>query len=496
MSYTMGTKTLVGLGVVLVLLGCGGWAASRHAAPLLEREAWLAFEQKTLARMSELDTALVKAERGPAGPGSQGLERLTAAAQAVRDNLRELRAAAAGNPARQRQLDAFGDLIGRRLALLRETARRGGDPAADGAGAGGGRARSARLGGETRDVLARLRAGGGEALARWDERAAAGARNLLGVVDLANGVAFLLVALAVLMLRREVKGREQAQAALCQAHRRLEEQFRQAQKMEVIGLLAAGVAHDFNNVLTIILCCGEAARRRLPPGDPSRQFLDEIGRAGEQAAALARQLVAFGRQQAPQPEVVNLNAVVVELEGMLRRLLGKRVEVDTELDPTLGPVRAVPGELAQVLLNLVVNARDAMPDGGRLTLVTRRADSGPAGVGSGAAAGPGPWVVLSVRDTGCGMDAATRARAFEPFFTTKGSRGSGLGLATVWGIVRQCGGHVSVASEPGRGTTFTVYLPACPGRPQHREHHGGQRPAEGAAACPLSHCFGPVRGRQ
>jgi PAS domain S-box-containing protein len=241
---------------------------------------------------------------------------------------------------------------------------------------------------------------------------------------------------------------------------RLEEQLRQAQKMEAVGRLAGGIAHDFNNLLCVITGYSEMALLGMPADAPLRPFLTEINKAGNRAAALTRQLLAFGRKQLLAPKVLDLNALVRDTEGMLRRLIGEDIEFTAVLDANLPPVKADPNQLEQVLMNLVVNARDALPQGGRLEVRTRRVSPSTPDASGDREARPEPWAVLSVADTGCGMDEATRARIFEPFFTTKEvGKGTGLGLAMVYGIVNQSGGHIEVESAPGRGTTFRVWLP-------------------------------------
>ena len=255
-------------------------------------------------------------------------------------------------------------------------------------------------------------------------------------------------------------------------HRKLEGQLRESQKLEAIGRLAGGVAHDFNNLLTVVLGHTGFAIETTREGEPLRADLEAIQKAGERAAALTRQLLAFSRRQVLEPDVLNLNTVVTSVESMLRRLLGEDIEIVTRLDDDLGNVLVDPGQLEQVLMNLAVNARDAMPSGGRLTLATENVEIDEDFTEGHLAVDPGEFVMLAVTDTGCGMDAATRAQIFEPFFTTKEKgKGTGLGLSTVFGIVKQSGGGVWVYSEAGQGTTFKVFLPrvvAAASKPKHR----------------------------
>lgn len=241
--------------------------------------------------------------------------------------------------------------------------------------------------------------------------------------------------------------------------RSLEAQFRQAQKMEAVGRLAGGVAHDFNNLLTAIAGYADFVTQSLPVDDPVQLDVDEIRKAGARATALTRQLLAFSRQQVLEPRVLGLNELVRGLEHMLQRLLGEDIDLVTALGEDTGNVKADPGQLEQVIVNLAVNARDAMPDGGKLTIETALVEMHESHEQEFAAMPPGRYALLAVSDTGVGMDESTRSQIFEPFFTTKGpGKGTGLGLSTVYGIVSQSGGFVSVYSEPGHGSTFKVYL--------------------------------------
>jgi signal transduction histidine kinase/CheY-like chemotaxis protein len=317
-------------------------------------------------------------------------------------------------------------------------------------------------------------------------------RIIIWTISLAGGLVLALILLPLLRqafknkvaqarrLEHEAYARtlEQEVAERTRDLAQVQSQLVQAQKMEAIGRLAGGIAHDFNNLLTVIAGQGEKLLDRLPPGD-GLQEVHLIQKTAERAATLTQQLLAFSRKQILQPRELHLNVVVAELLPMLRRVVSEDIELLPELDPASGYVKADPGQLQQVIMNLTVNARDAMPNGGKLFLTARdvEVDEGYARLHPGVQ--PGPYVMLSVRDTGNGMDPNTQAHIFEPFFTTKDhGKGTGLGLATVHGIIEQSGGHISVQSERGRGATFNVYLPRI--RPAVRKPEVDRPPAAAA----------------
>jgi PAS domain S-box-containing protein len=301
------------------------------------------------------------------------------------------------------------------------------------------------------------------------------------IVPLDDGVAIAV---------RDTTARHEAEADL---HRR-EEQVRQSQKMEAIGRLAGGVAHDFNNLLTVIRGHGELVLRKLTVDHPMRRNLLEIGLASERAAALTHQLLAFSRKQVLQPRILDLGEVVERMSTLLQRLIGEDVELVTRRRGDLGSVRADPAQMEQVIINLAVNARDAMPRGGQLTLELANVELDETFAHRHAGMTPGPYVVFSVTDTGHGMDEDTKARIFEPFFTTKeAGKGTGLGLPTVYGVVKQSGGFIWVYSEPGRGTTFKIHLPRVDQAPELLSPRPGKAAVHGTETVLLVEDEGSVR---
>ncbi len=295
-------------------------------------------------------------------------------------------------------------------------------------------------------------------------------------------------------LRRVIEnavGRFDEQGELVEIHgfliddterRKAEEQLRQAQKIEAIGQLAGGVAHDFNNLLGVIIGYSDLLRKDLGHAHPGQARLEQIRKAADRAAGLTRQLLAFSRKQVLEPQVLDLNAVVSDVEKMLRRLIGEHIQLVSELGQDLGRAKVDPGQLEQVIVNLAVNARDAMPGGGRLIIETDNVDLDDSYARTHPGARPGPQVMLAVSDTGRGMDAETLSHVFEPFFTTKEpGKGTGLGLATVYGIVKQSGGFIAVYSEPGRGSTFKIYLPRVEGDAAARPSRADKERAAGGS---------------
>ena len=262
--------------------------------------------------------------------------------------------------------------------------------------------------------------------------------------------------------------------------RRLEEQLRQSQKMDAIGRLSGGVAHDFNNLLGVIIGYAEILQERILESDSMRAPVDQIIKAGNRASSLTKQLLAFSRQQVLEPKILLLNAVVSDTEKMLRRLIGEDIELLTSLDPALGKIRADQGQIEQVIMNLAVNARDAMPEGGRLVIETSNFEIDDKFTRRYAyPVLPGSYVLLTVSDNGIGMDTATQQRIFEPFFTTKEKgKGTGLGLSTVYGVVKQSGGYIDVVSTRGKGTTFNIYLPRAGQNAVETKTIGPDRPEE------------------
>jgi PAS domain S-box-containing protein len=284
--------------------------------------------------------------------------------------------------------------------------------------------------------------------------------------------------IGLVCIARDVTERIATQDAL----RKLEQQLLQSQKMEAIGQLAGGVAHDFNNLLSVIMGYGELVLQECPEEDERRADLVELLGASQRAAALTRQLLAFSRRQVVQPEIVDLNAIVANVEKMLRRIIGEDIEMRTQFRPPRANIRADPSQIEQILLNLTVNARDAMPEGGKISVATADVSLGPEYAQQHPGVSAGNYVELSFQDTGSGMDVETQKRIFEPFFTTKPiGKGTGLGLATIYGIVQQCGGHIRVESDVGKGTRFRILFPKPPAtNVEPVVRRGSMRPPSGA----------------
>jgi len=298
---------------------------------------------------------------------------------------------------------------------------------------------------------------------RRDERAAPDFFDIRHVLK--NGKS---IEVDMLMHRIQYGGKKAMLVVPQDATRRhhLEEQLRQAQKMEAVGMLAGGIAHDFNNLLTIINGYSQMVLGNLPEGDDNRNSVEQIMKAGERAAELTHQLLTFSRRQVVRPKVLDLNTVVTATAVMLRRLIGEHIELRIVVGPHLAKIHADAGQLHQVILNLAVNSRDAMPNGGTLILETQNVELGEAYGGANATIRPGHYVMLAVTDTGIGMDEQTRSRLFEPFFTTKSQgQGTGLGLSTVYGIVKQSNCEIVVYSEPGHGTCVKIYFPVVTEEP-------------------------------
>jgi two-component system, cell cycle sensor histidine kinase and response regulator CckA len=282
-----------------------------------------------------------------------------------------------------------------------------------------------------------------------------------------EGTRFLLVTITALEVPENGRYRFAYCATDVTEQKRLENHFLKIQKMESIGALAGGIAHDFNNVLTIINTCCDLLISELGPSDSMLENLSQIRDATLRGESLCSQLLAFGRRQVLQPKVLSLNEIVRRAAGLLRRVVGDEIRFRVVSQPDLWMVRADPGQLDQVVMNLVLNARDAMPQGGELTLETANAEFDDSYAANHPGAAPGRYAMLAVSDTGTGIDPEIRARVFEPFFSTKGpGKGTGLGLSTVYGIIKQSGGFIGLHSEPGLGTTFEIFLPRAEGVPQ------------------------------
>jgi PAS domain S-box-containing protein len=279
------------------------------------------------------------------------------------------------------------------------------------------------------------------------------------------------------IVSRDITERKKSEEAL----RDSQEQLRLSQKLEAIGQLAGGVAHDFNNMLTVISGYSELLLRQCPENSSMAEKIEEIRKAAKRSADLTRQLLAFSRKQVLQPEVIDLNSLIENMRKMLVRLIGEDIEIITALRPGIGKINADPGQIEQVVMNLVVNARDAMSDGGRIVIETTDVDLDEAYASARVGVKAGPYVMLAISDTGCGIDAETQKHIFEPYFTTKElGKGTGLGLSTVYGIVKQSEGNIWIQSEVGKGTTFNIYLPRTEARMELPRRNSEARQQKGS----------------
>ncbi|MDE3019483.1 MAG: CHASE3 domain-containing protein, partial [Nitrospirota bacterium] len=377
------------------------------------------------------------------------------AGPSVRDHLLRLRTLTTDNPLQQRQLDSLEPLIAYTLTEFRRTTDlrrvKGFDAALRSVVYGPAKYKIEDI----ERLIATMERANRTRLQEEVQEAQANTRQTAVTFAATALIAFTLLWFIYRRLHRYIQARDHAEEAL----RVSEANLRQSQKMEAVGRLAGGIAHDFNNLLTVITGYSEVLLKKPDMSDRQRKYVEQIKQAGNRAAALTSQLLAFSRRQVLQPKVLDLNESITAISAMLQRLIGEDIRLTLALGQ-IGAVTADPGQIDQVLLNLAANARDAMPQGGTLTIETApvELDENYASRHPGAQAGP--HVMLAASDTGCGMDSETLAHIYEPFFTTKEpGKGTGLGLSTVYGIVKQSGGSIWVYSEPGLGTTFKVYLP-------------------------------------
>ncbi len=490
MSAALTRKVLIAFGGALILLGLIGLFSWRSTHRLTEASVQATHVHQIHVAVDRLTTALDEAEAQRCEYVRTGEASHREAFRAVRelagDHLRELRNLVGAGSEQGHRLEAVERAVAEKLALLERSFKLRGRNRFDMRGQWALTVRLRESAHGLRRGLEEVKVEEGARLARWQARAQDAAGQTFVLIDVGNLFALAGVGLAVFGIRRDLKAWGRSEGDLRQAHRQtveeveqqrgqlavvherldeqanrcrqLEDRCRQTEKLSTVGRMTGEVAHDFNNLLTVILNCAAVIHARLTVGEPIRELAGHVVQAGEKATALTRRLLAFTRNRPTRPGPLDLTAVVAEMATLARYLIGRKIEVTTALAADLRPVLADRGQMEQVVLNLIVNARDAMPDGGRLLLQTRN-------LGAEEAKPLSRGVLLAVADTGCGMDEATQARVFEPLFTTKGEgKGTGLGMGIVKEIVQGSGGHVRIVSAPGKGTTVQIVLPsACGG---------------------------------